>query len=196
MEEVKRLQRIVKELEQQRSEEEARKNQFIYDKLTNAHEGGGLSLKGIKSEPALPLKLGDTKAIEEARSSLWNTQQGRSSAVFDTPGEKAPGSFVELSSMEKRPDWMQDARIKMDKQITDMQREQDSLKARYQAMEAQLRQLREEIETSNSNMRGELMVRASRVKQDLSQTEYDILFKEKEIRKRGKLVIDTTIEKE
>jgi hypothetical protein len=76
---------------------------------------GGLGLKGIDKN----------KAVEEAKSNLYNTQQGTAGAVFDTKGAKAPVSSqpVQMSERVRKDPRM----IKAHKKLADLQKKRQKL---------------------------------------------------------------------
>jgi hypothetical protein len=134
----------------------------------------------------------DTRKGLKGNAESSKTEAGK---TFDDPVriikvEVKP--VVDLSGMGERPQWPDI--VKKDKEIVKLQKVQDALNALHAKKDNELTRIRKEMESASPARKSELAVTAVKVKTDLSKAEYDIAIKEKEIRRRAKMIIDTRVE--
>jgi hypothetical protein len=85
--------------------------------------------------------------------------------------------------------------VRNDKEIIQMQKNRDGFLATQQKKDAELTQIRKQIEAeTGSGKKGDLMVQAAQIKNESAQAEYQAALNDKEIQKRAKLLIDTHVE--
>ena len=149
---------------------------------------------------------GGGTALDQAYTSNKETRQGldsgklesmkeQSNKVFDNPVPLQSSGInpaVDLRNVGKAPEWP--AFVRNDKEIIQMQRDRDALLATQQKKDAELMEIRKQIEAkTDSEEKGDLMVKAAQLKAESSQAEYEAALKDKEIQKRAKLLIDTQV---
>jgi tetratricopeptide (TPR) repeat protein len=121
---------------------------------------------------------------------------GAARQVFDNPAPLQSSEIkpaVDLRNVGKAPELP--AFVRSDKEIIRMQKDRDAFLATQQKKDAELTQIRKQIEAeTNSTTKGDLMVKAAQLKAESSQAEYEATLKNKEIEKRAKLLIDTHVE--
>jgi cytochrome c-type biogenesis protein CcmH/NrfG len=121
---------------------------------------------------------------------------GAARQVFDNPVPLQSSGInpaVDLRDVGKAPAWPPS--VAKDKEILRMQKDRDALLATQQKRDSELTQIRKQIEAeTDSAKKGDLMVKAAQLKAESSQAEYEAALKDKEIRKRAKLLIDTHVE--
>ena len=150
---------------------------------------------------------GGHTALDQAHTSDKETRQGlasgklekmkeQSNKVFDNPVPLQSSGInpaVDLRNVGKAPELP--AFVRNDKEIIQMQRDRDAFLATQQKRDAELTNIRKQIEAEpDLAKKGDLMVKAAQIKADSSQAEYDAALKDKEIQKRAKLLIDTHVE--
>ncbi len=152
-----------------------------------------------------PPAAGGGTALDQAHTSNKETRQGldsgklelmkeQSNKVFDNPVPLQSSEInpaVDLRNVGKAP-WP--AFVRNDKEIIQMQKNRDAFLATQQKKDAELTELRKQIEAAtDSETKSDLMVKAAQLKAESSQAEYQAALKDKEIQKRAKLLIDTQV---
>jgi len=148
---------------------------------------------------------GAKKALDQANTINIDTRAGmvgddfaskvQSGKTFDDPTRIVSSGIkpvVDLSG-SGQPVAYPEA-VKKDAKFIQLQKEQADLQSKYQAKEAELAQVRKEMETAPPEKKGELAIKAVGIKADMTAAEYGVGLKEKEKQARAKLVIDTTVE--
>ncbi len=101
---------------------------------------------------------------------------------------------VDLRNAGKAPEWP--GFVTNDKEIIRMQKDRDGFLAIQQKKDAELTQIRKQIEAEvDSAKKGDLMVNAAQIKAESSQAEYQAALNDKDIKKRAKLLIDLSVKK-
>lgn len=149
---------------------------------------------------------GGHTALDQAHTSDKETRQGlesgglenikeQSNKVFDKPVPLQSSGInpaVDLRNVGKAP---LPTFVRNDKEIIQMQKTRDAFLATQQKKDAELAQIRKQIEAEpDSAKKGDLMVKAAQIKAESSQAEYEAALKDKDIQKRAKLLIDTHVE--
>ncbi len=88
------------------------------------------------------------KALEEARSNLYNTGQGRPGAVFDTKGERGPQTAPPVVVGPSAGQAMSE-RARKDPRMIKEQKEMESLQAKRQELDVQRTKLAVQRNTTN-----------------------------------------------
>jgi len=162
---------------------------------------------GTSSSPSsggLTFMRGTTKAGDDAATNLTATQQGLGSLAYDVEkflsGKgfddhttwRTAGPSVVLTGIGKMP--VLPDFVRNDKEIVQMQKDHDAFLAIQQKKDAELAQIRKQIEAEpDSAKKSDLMVKEAQIKAESAQAEYDAALKDNEIRKRTKRLIDTHV---
>jgi hypothetical protein len=133
------------------------------------------------------------QGLESGRLEGMKEQSGK---VFDNPVPLQSSGInpaVDLKNVGKAPEWP--AFVRNDKEVIKMQKNRDAFLATQQKKDADLAQIRKQIEAeTDSAKKGDLMVKAAQIKNESAQAEYQAALKDKDIQKRAKLLIDTHVE--